>query len=246
MHPDERRGRILELVRQKGFASLPDLAGQLEVSESTVRRDVEHLEFSGSAQRTHGGVFYTGPSPKLPHFDQRQASNWELKRLIAQRAEQLIEEGDTVLLDGDQVRNVVRDDRDPYSVEGRRRNADRMAALCQMLDSQGINVVCCILSIFPEMREANRSRFSKYFEAYVCTPLEVCMQRDRKNIYAPAVAGTRPDVVGIDIQFPEPRSSDLVVDNAPDGAHASALAQQILRAAGAPALAADQAAAPRT
>lgn len=100
MHPDERRGRILELVRQKGFASLPDLAGELEVSESTVRRDVELLEDGGSARRTHGGVFYTGPSPKLPHFDQRQASNWERKRLIAQRAEQLIEDGDTLLLDG--------------------------------------------------------------------------------------------------------------------------------------------------
>lgn len=100
MQPEERRGRILELVRQKGFASLPDLAGELEVSESTVRRDVELLEDGGSAQRTHGGVFYTGPSPKLPHFDQRQASNWELKRQIAKRAEQLIEEGDTLLLDG--------------------------------------------------------------------------------------------------------------------------------------------------
>lgn len=100
MQPEERRGKILELVRQKGFASLPDLADQLEVSESTVRRDIEHLEGGGSAQRTHGGVFYTGPSPKLPHFDQRQASNWELKRLIAIRAAQLIEEGDTLLLDG--------------------------------------------------------------------------------------------------------------------------------------------------
>ena len=98
MHPDQRRGRMLELVRQKGFASLPDLAGELQVSESTVRRDVEVLEEGGSAQRTHGGVFYTGPSPKLPHFDQRQASNWELKRQIAQRAERMIEEGDTLLL----------------------------------------------------------------------------------------------------------------------------------------------------
>ena len=68
MLADERRTILLELVRAKGFASLPELAGQLSVSESTIRRDLDFLEGSGSARRTHGGVFYTGPSPKLPHF----------------------------------------------------------------------------------------------------------------------------------------------------------------------------------
>lgn len=100
MLAQERRNRLLELVRQRGFASLPDLAGALEVSESTVRRDLDHLEDSGEARRTHGGVFYTGPSPKLPHFDQRQASQWDKKRAIAQRVSELIEDGDTVALDG--------------------------------------------------------------------------------------------------------------------------------------------------
>ena len=65
MLADERRTILLELVRAKGFASLPELAGQLSVSESTIRRDLDFLEDSGSARRTHGGVFYTGPSPKL-------------------------------------------------------------------------------------------------------------------------------------------------------------------------------------
>lgn len=97
---EDRRHRLLELVRMRGFASLPDLAGELDVSESTVRRDLDHLEETGQAQRTHGGVFYTGPSPKLQHFDQRQKSHWEKKRLIAAAAEELIEDGDTILLDG--------------------------------------------------------------------------------------------------------------------------------------------------
>ena len=69
---DERRNRLIELVRRSGFAALNDLAGQLQVSESTVRRDLEHLEEIGVARRTHGGVYYTGPSPQLVHFDQRQ------------------------------------------------------------------------------------------------------------------------------------------------------------------------------
>lgn len=97
---EERRTRLLELVRARGFAPLPDLAKELKVSESTVRRDVEHLEETGAAKRTHGGVFYTGTSPKLLHFDERQPAQWDKKRAIASRAVELIENGDTVLLDG--------------------------------------------------------------------------------------------------------------------------------------------------
>ncbi len=77
---DERRNRLLELVRQSGFASLPDLVKELSVSESTIRRDLAHLEVSGTARRTHGGVFYTGHAPTLSHFEDRDPGNWELKK----------------------------------------------------------------------------------------------------------------------------------------------------------------------
>src|SRR5947207_13626916 len=96
---EERRDRLLELVRERGFAALPDLAELLTVSESTVRRDLEALEEAGHAKRTHGGVFYTGASPKLPHFDQLQPANWDKKRAVARKAAELIADGDTVLLD---------------------------------------------------------------------------------------------------------------------------------------------------
>jgi DeoR family fructose operon transcriptional repressor len=97
---EDRRNQLLELVRNRGFASLPELAEHLKVSESTVRRDLDYLEETGSAKRTHGGVFYTGPTPKLPPFDERQPAQWDKKKQIAEVAAQLVEEGDTVLLDG--------------------------------------------------------------------------------------------------------------------------------------------------
>lgn len=97
---EERRNQLLEMVRSRGFASLPELADQLKVSESTIRRDLDFLEDVGSAKRTHGGVFYTGPSPKLPHFDERQPAQWDKKRAIAEEAVKLVEDGDAVLLDG--------------------------------------------------------------------------------------------------------------------------------------------------
>ena len=97
---EARRKRLLELVRRRGFAALPDLADSLQVSESTIRRDVDVLEESGVARRTHGGVFYAGPSPQLRHFEHRQAAQWAEKRQIARAAAELISEGETVLLDG--------------------------------------------------------------------------------------------------------------------------------------------------
>jgi len=100
MQTEERRHALLEIVRSKGFASLPELASQMDVSESTVRRDLDYLEEVGMAKRTHGGAFYTGPSPTLAHFEQRQSIQWEKKRAIAQAAVDLIEDGDTLLLDG--------------------------------------------------------------------------------------------------------------------------------------------------
>ncbi|NQU25771.1 MAG: DeoR/GlpR transcriptional regulator [Candidatus Nealsonbacteria bacterium] len=100
MLAEERRNRLLEMVRAKRFASLPDLAEQLEVSESTVRRDLEFLERQGATRRIHGGVLYAGSSPKLPHFDVRQSAKWDQKKAIAAMAVGLIEDSDTVLLDG--------------------------------------------------------------------------------------------------------------------------------------------------
>ena len=100
MPADDRRDTILNLVRVRGFASLPDLAEELRVSESTIRRDLDHLEEAGHAKRTHGGVLYTGPTPKLPYFEDRQPAEWDKKKAVAQVAADLIKDGDTLLLGG--------------------------------------------------------------------------------------------------------------------------------------------------
>jgi DeoR family fructose operon transcriptional repressor len=99
MATEDRRTSLVELVQRSGFASLPDLVNHLAVSESTVRRDLDALDEIGIIRRTHGGAFYSGPSPNLPHFKQRQVAEWEKKKAIAIAAASLIEDGDTLLLD---------------------------------------------------------------------------------------------------------------------------------------------------
>ena len=96
----ERRGRLLDLIRVRGFAALEELVRELGVSESTIRRDLDALEEQGAAKRTHGGVLYAGGMPRLAEFDERQPSHWAAKRAIAVKAAGVINDGETVLLDG--------------------------------------------------------------------------------------------------------------------------------------------------
>ncbi|WP_261345077.1 DeoR/GlpR family DNA-binding transcription regulator [Roseiconus lacunae] len=95
-----RRERLRMLIRQSGFSSLGELAESLSVSESTVRRDLELLEQTGEAQRTHGGVYWTGETSTIRAFEGRTDSTWAIKASIAAAAAELVEEHDTILLDG--------------------------------------------------------------------------------------------------------------------------------------------------
>jgi DeoR/GlpR family transcriptional regulator of sugar metabolism len=97
---ETRRRRLLELVSRQGFATLDQLVRTLHVSESTVRRDLEALDVAGSVKRTHGGAVYSGEVRSMPAFDDRTATAAAEKRAIGQATAALLEDGDTVLLDG--------------------------------------------------------------------------------------------------------------------------------------------------
>jgi ribose transport system substrate-binding protein len=56
MPVNARQERILDELERNGFASVVSLSGILQVSEVTVRRDLEQLEAAGRLRRTHGGA----------------------------------------------------------------------------------------------------------------------------------------------------------------------------------------------
>src|SRR5437660_12449053 len=97
---EERRQRVLDLVSQRGFISLADLAQSVRVSESTLRRDLDYWHQQGAVRRTHGGAIYVGDASALPALEERSASQLDEKRAVAQVAASRIRDGDTVLLDG--------------------------------------------------------------------------------------------------------------------------------------------------
>ncbi|HEY7329003.1 MAG TPA: DeoR/GlpR family DNA-binding transcription regulator [Gemmataceae bacterium] len=97
---EERRQRVLDLVTERGFVALTDLARTIEVSESTLRRDLDYWHRQGLLRRTHGGAIFVGDAATLPALEERSDSQLEEKRAIARLAAERIQDGDTILLDG--------------------------------------------------------------------------------------------------------------------------------------------------
>jgi len=132
-----------------------------------------------------------------------------------------------VLLDGDILREVFGGDAD-HTVEGRAVNARRLSYLSKYLVDQDIHVIAAALSIFPDWQRWNRENIPGYCQIYVDVPLEVLRRREIKGLYAGALAGEINNVVGVDIDFPEPVNSDLVLDNSEDRVEFGPFLDQIL------------------
>jgi DeoR family fructose operon transcriptional repressor len=97
---EQRRKHVLDMLKDRGFMSLVDLARELRVSESTVRRDLEHWDHHGMVKRIHGGAMFTGDSPALPTLEARVLRQVPEKRKIARAAATRVRDGDAILLDG--------------------------------------------------------------------------------------------------------------------------------------------------
>ena len=95
---DERRHKILQTVENIGFASLQLLVEQTGVSESTIRRDLEHLDRAGHIRRTRGGAAYVGDS--LTDLAERGTRALSEKQAVAKTVAAMIEPGEAILLDG--------------------------------------------------------------------------------------------------------------------------------------------------
>ena len=118
----------------------------------------------------------------------------------------------TVLIDGDVIRDTFDDDLG-HSIADRKINAERISKLCKFLDNQNLNVICSILSLFPESREWNRKNIQNYFEVFIDTPLNNLFERDNKSLYKDYNTGKIKNVAGMDLEFIPPASPDLLINN---------------------------------
>lgn len=96
--PAERRNRIREMVRAQGAVKVSALSQLFEVSEITIRRDLEHLGRDGALERTHGGAVLSQRMRREPPYTYKDQLQRAEKQAIGRAAATLVEDGDTLLI----------------------------------------------------------------------------------------------------------------------------------------------------
>lgn len=99
MLANQRRDKILELLKEDGSAKVIDLAKIFKVTEVTVRQDLEKLEKDGLLVREHGGAFLKNIKDQVSSFSLANQTNIDKKELIAAKCLEYIDSGDTIILD---------------------------------------------------------------------------------------------------------------------------------------------------
>ena len=128
-------------------------------------------------------------------------------------------------MDGDAMDGVF--ERTGYSTAARLKDAKAQFRLCRALSEQGIDVVMCSISMYDEIRDWNRANIDNYREIYIKVTPDTLYRRAQKKLYS---SGAK-EVVGVDLPWDEPDSSDLVIENE-GGEEPEAIVERIWRAFG--------------
>ncbi len=95
----ERRQKIMDMIRRDNKVYVSELAKQFNVTEETVRRDLEKLEGQDLLRRSYGGAILSESTSEDLSFTKRSSINSENKQAIARKAYDLIHDGDTIMVD---------------------------------------------------------------------------------------------------------------------------------------------------
>ena len=69
--------------------------------------------------------------------------------------------------------------------------------------------------MFVENQEWNREP-KNYYQVYIDAPIDDLIERDSKGLYKKYLEGSIKDVAGMDLEFPRPFKSDLIIKNSKD------------------------------
>ncbi|MBC8159813.1 MAG: DeoR/GlpR transcriptional regulator [Roseiflexaceae bacterium] len=110
---EDRREVIMRLLNDSDRTSVVELSQKLNVSEVTVRKDLDYLEAQGVLTRVHGGAVFSGLGRFELHFAERQQIKLQEKRRIAQAAANLIQDDMSLFLDASttafQIARLIKD-----------------------------------------------------------------------------------------------------------------------------------------
>ena len=140
------------------------------------------------------------------------AGKTTLARLAADELER--RGGHVELLDGDVVRTHLSRDLG-YTRADRETNVERIAWVASRLVRAGAVVVVAVIAPYAASRRKARELVEeqgRFVEVHVATPLEECLRRDPKGLYARAAAGEVTNVTGLDDPYEAPEEPELRID----------------------------------
>ena len=114
------------------------------------------------------------------------------------------------VLDGDEVRQRLTKGLG-FTKEGRDENIRRIAYVAKLLTRVGGIAITAAISPYRELRDLARAEIGSFVEVYVNCPLQVCMQRDVKGLYAKALKGEIPNFTGISDPYEPPLNPEVTL-----------------------------------
>lgn len=185
MFPDERHWQIKEALRNGGL-TVKQLADRLNVSEATVRRDLELLDRKGELVRTYGGALLNAgpvtdagtPEPAFdagPYHDQRQA--------VAEAAAAMIEDDSVVMLD---IGSIT-------------------ARVARLLRGRSLTVVTSSLAVLDELRDESRIQLvllggvlRRNYRSFVGSVAESALREVSADLLLLSCTGVKPNGTVVD------------------------------------------------
>jgi len=121
----------------------------------------------------------------------------------------------TYLLDGDNLRHGLNRDLG-FTDADRVENIRRAGEVAKLLMDAGTVVLCSFISPFRAERHLVRELVGseEFIEVFIDTPIEECIRRDPKGLYARALAGQISNFTGIDSPYERPENPEIIVQTA--------------------------------
>ena len=95
----QRRNKILDMIREDGHVRGNVLAKAFDVTEVTIRQDLERMEQEHLLRRVHGGAVLLDTDNRVESLSVLNRDNLPAKQAIAREAVKRIHDGETVILD---------------------------------------------------------------------------------------------------------------------------------------------------
>ena len=117
------------------------------------------------------------------------------------------------VLDGDVVRTHLSKGLG-FSKEDRDTNVRRIGWVCDLVARYGGVAVAAAISPYRAVRDEVRASTERFFEIYVECPLDVCVERDVKGLYAKALRGEIANFTGVSDPYEPPVNPEITVNTA--------------------------------